>query len=129
MEGDIVYAEDLEWVPQGRQAQRPELKKRPPQALHPKIIIAKLRPGQEIEAELHVVKGVGKEHAKWSPVCTASYRLMPEVLLTRDVEDAEAEALVKTCPMGVFDIEDLGLYARTLTLRVERFFAFMMKSS
>ena len=109
MSGDVVYAEDLEWVPQGRQAQRPELKIRPPKALAPKIIIAKLRPGQEIEAELHVIKGLGKEHAKWSPVCTASYRLMPDVTITRPIKDEEADKLVAKCPMGVFDIEDLGL--------------------
>ena len=41
------------------------------------IVIAKLRPGQTIEMELHAIKGVGKEHAKWSPVgsChTSTYR-------------------------------------------------------
>lgn len=32
------------------------------------IVIAKLRPGQVINVELHAIKGVGKEHAKWSPV-------------------------------------------------------------
>lgn len=32
------------------------------------IVLAKLRPGQEIDIELHAIKGVGKEHAKWSPV-------------------------------------------------------------
>lgn len=31
-------------------------------------MLAKLRPGQEIEMELHAIKGVGKDHAKWSPV-------------------------------------------------------------
>jgi DNA-directed RNA polymerases I and III subunit RPAC1 len=31
--------------------------------------------------ELHAIKGVGKEHAKWSPVATASYRLHPLILL------------------------------------------------
>ena len=32
------------------------------------ILIAKMRGGQEIVAELHCNKGQGKEHAKWSPV-------------------------------------------------------------
>lgn len=31
--------------------------------------------------ELHAIKGVGKEHAKWSPVATASYRLHPLIIL------------------------------------------------
>jgi DNA-directed RNA polymerase I and III subunit RPAC1 len=36
-----------------------------------------LRQGQQIQLELHCVKGVGKDHAKFSPVATASYRLLP----------------------------------------------------
>nr|XP_018625355.1 DNA-directed RNA polymerases I and III subunit rpac1 isoform X2 [Nicotiana tomentosiformis] len=72
------------------------------------IIIAKLGPGQEIELEVHAVKGMGKTHAKWSPVATAWYRMLPEVVLLRDIEDDEAEELVKKCPVKVFDIEDIG---------------------
>lgn len=40
---------------------------------------------QTIEAELFVEKGVGKTHAKWSPVATASYRLLPEITLVKPV--------------------------------------------
>jgi DNA-directed RNA polymerase alpha subunit len=72
------------------------------------ILILKLRPGQEIELEAHAVKGIGKTHAKWSPVATAFYRLLPEVTLTQEVEGEEAAALEKMCPKKVFDIEDLG---------------------
>ena len=32
------------------------------------ILIAKLRPGQEIDLKCHCVKGIGKDHAKFSPV-------------------------------------------------------------
>jgi hypothetical protein len=72
------------------------------------ILILKLRPGQEIELEAHAVKGIGKTHAKWSPVATAFYRLLPEVTLKQEVEGEEAAALEKMCPKNVFDIEDLG---------------------
>ncbi|KAI3931296.1 hypothetical protein MKX01_040213 [Papaver californicum] len=75
---------------------------------HPDIIISKLGPGQEIELEAHAVKGMGKTHAKWSPVSTAWYRMLPEVVLLQDIEDELAEELVKKCPGKVFDIEDLG---------------------
>ena len=34
---------------------------------------------KEIEAELRCEKGKGKVHAKWSPVATAYYRLMPHI--------------------------------------------------
>ncbi|KAL0888974.1 hypothetical protein Bca101_012957 [Brassica carinata] len=75
---------------------------------YPDILIAKLGPGQEIELEAHAVKGIGKTHAKWSPVATAWYRMLPEVILLREVEDDDAERLVQACPMKVFDIEDMG---------------------
>lgn len=57
---------------------------------------------------MHCRKGVGKDHAKFSPVATASYRLLPVVTLKQEVEDEEAEELVAKCPLDVFDIEDLG---------------------
>ncbi|KAK9269768.1 hypothetical protein L1049_001546 [Liquidambar formosana] len=80
----------------------------PIQLAHPDIIIAKLGPGQEIELEAHAVKGMGKTHAKWSPVATAWYRMLPEVVLLKEIEDEKAEELVKKCPVNVFDIEDIG---------------------
>jgi len=43
------------------------------------ILIAKMRPGQEIEMKLIAGKGIGKDHAKFSPVATASYRLLPTI--------------------------------------------------
>ncbi|KAJ1400493.1 RNA polymerase, RBP11-like subunit [Sesbania bispinosa] len=72
------------------------------------IILAKLGPGQEIELEVHAVKGVGKTHAKWSPVATAWYRMLPEVVLLEDVEDDLAVELKNKCAVKVFDIEDIG---------------------
>ena len=71
-------------------------------------MIAKLRPGQEIEMELICEKGIGKTHAKWSPVCTAFYRLMPDIRIVQPIENEDAKELKALCPLGVFDIEDLG---------------------
>jgi DNA-directed RNA polymerase I and III subunit RPAC1 len=56
--------------------------------------------------ELICEKGVGKTHAKWSPVSTASYRLLPHIEFTEPIVGEEAEELKAKCPMGVFDIED-----------------------
>jgi DNA-directed RNA polymerase I and III subunit RPAC1 len=53
-------------------------------------------------------KGIGKTHAKWSPVCTALYRLLPDIRFTQPIKGEDAKELVNLCPMGVFDIEDLG---------------------
>ena len=75
-----VYSGDLVWIPIGNQAAK--FKSNPPRPLLDDILIAKLRPGQEIEMELICEKGIGKTHAKWSPVCTAYYRLMPDIRIT-----------------------------------------------
>ncbi|KAI3892671.1 hypothetical protein MKX03_005105 [Papaver bracteatum] len=90
------------------QASMPQFANNPIVPKHLDIIISKLGPGQEIELEAHAVKGMGKTHAKWSPVSTAWYRMLPEVVLLQDIEDELAEELVKKCPAKVFDIEDLG---------------------
>jgi len=42
--------------------------------VHDDIILAKLRPGQVIELEVHGRRGYGRDHAKYSPLATASYR-------------------------------------------------------
>jgi DNA-directed RNA polymerase I and III subunit RPAC1 len=58
--------------------------------------------------ELICEKGIGKTHAKWSPVSTAFYRLVPEITIKEEIKDQDAHELKKLCPMGVFDIEDVG---------------------
>lgn len=98
-----VYSKDLKFEPQTKLQQQWA---KPPQPVHPDILIAKLRPGQEIECELYCLKGTGKIHAKWSPVCTASYRLMPDVTILQEQKGAAAKHLVELCPKNVFDIED-----------------------
>mmetsp|Transcript_14487 Transcript_14487/g.43791 ORF Transcript_14487/g.43791 Transcript_14487/m.43791 type:complete len:392 (-) Transcript_14487:343-1518(-) len=66
-------------------------------AVLPDILLAKMRPGQSIELEAHCTKGIGAEHAKWSPVATAWYRLEPEMVLLKDVEGEKAEELLELC--------------------------------
>ncbi|CAH2047701.1 unnamed protein product [Thlaspi arvense] len=86
----------------------PEFADNPIAPSYPDILIAKLGPGQEIELEAHAVKGIGKTHAKWSPVATAWYRMLPEVILQKEFEGEQAQKLVRACPAKVFDIEDMG---------------------
>lgn len=107
-EGDSgsVYSSALRWVPQGQQKEL--FAEAPIRPVHDDILIAKLRPGQIIEAELRCVKGTGQTHAKWSPVATASYRLLPEVVVEKAVRGDQARRLVELCPARVFDLEELG---------------------
>ena len=103
-----VFSSSLVWEPTGSQAEK--FAARPPAPVHDDILIAKLAPGQVIELEAWGQKGVGRDHAKFSPVATASYRLLPRIELSAEspFEGDEADQLVAKCPLGVFDIEDMG---------------------
>jgi DNA-directed RNA polymerases I and III subunit RPAC1 len=58
--------------------------------------------------ELFCEKGIGKTHAKWSPVSTAYYRLVPDIKFNKEIKGNDAVELKNLCPTGVYDIEDLG---------------------
>ena len=105
-----VLSGQMEWVP--LPGQKREWNVRP---LHDDILIAKLRPGQEIEMELFCEKGIGKTHAKWSPVATAYYRLVPDITLKQEITGTDARELKAMCPMGVFDIEDIANKSKLLS--------------
>ena len=90
-----VYSSQLVWCPQGDQEERFGVNGIRP--VHEDILLAKLRPGQSIKLEAHCQKGVGKDHAKFSPVATAAYRLMPHIAAApgtkeEDEEEEEEEA-------------------------------------
>lgn len=57
----------------------------------------------------------GKDHAKFSPVATASYRLLPEITLLEPVEGEKAERLKRCFSRGVIDIEDVNGKKTNLT--------------
>lgn len=82
-----------------------------PAPIHDDIVLAKMRPGERIDVALDAVKGVGKDHAKFSPVATAAYRMLPEIKLHERIHGADAQELKDLCPTDVFDIEDSGCAA------------------
>ncbi|ESO84453.1 hypothetical protein LOTGIDRAFT_196653 [Lottia gigantea] len=98
-----VTTKYLKWVPVGNQSEI--FKEGDIKPVHDDILIAKLRPGQEMDIVMHCVKGIGKDHAKFSPVATASYRLLPEIILKQPIEDELAEKLQKVFSPGVIEIE------------------------
>ena len=61
-----LLSSHLVWVP--AEGQEEVLSGKPPAPTNPNIVLAKLRPGQRINMELHAVKGIAKDHAKFCPV-------------------------------------------------------------
>ncbi len=53
-----------------------------------------------MDIKLYAYKGVGRDHAKFSPVCTAYYRLLPEIILKSSVYGEDAELLQKCFSPG-----------------------------
>lgn len=96
-----VYARDLHFQPFEGQNIDPE-----PSAAYPDILIAKLRPGQEIALTCWAILGVGADHAKFSPVATASYRLMPQIAITGDITGTDAIKFARCFPPGVIELKD-----------------------
>lgn len=115
MLNEKVLSGDFQWLPNGSEipddtgarfaTSQQSLGVDAPSMVHDDILLAKLRPGQSIVLEAHCVKGIGKEHAKWSPVSTAWYRLYPEIRLVKeDISDQVAKELVEAAP-GLFFID------------------------
>lgn len=99
-----VYTQHMEWVPVGAQAEM--YGKDAFRPVFEDILIAKLRPGHELDLKMHCVKGIGKDHAKFSPVATASYRLLPEIRLTKVVSEEQAKRLVNCFSPGVMELDE-----------------------
>ncbi|BGP58066.1 hypothetical protein JCM8202_006234 [Rhodotorula sphaerocarpa] len=101
--GIQVLSSDLQYSPRGGQSDM--FAADPPRPAVDNILIAKMRGGQEIVAELHCNKGVGKDHAKWSPVATASYRLLPSIEILSPIPK-ELQPKFQACfPAGVIEIK------------------------
>ncbi|KAJ2337648.1 DNA-directed RNA polymerase core subunit rpc40 [Coemansia sp. RSA 2681] len=104
--GSSVYSSQLVWDPKGDQETR--FAEKPIKPIHDDILITKLRPGQVICCELHCAKGVGKDHAKFSPVATASYRLLPDIQITKEITGDDAELFRDCFPPGVVEVVNEG---------------------
>lgn len=89
-----VYSRHLKFVPLGKQKDmygdiRP---------VKEDILLAVLKPGHEIDVEAFCFKNIGREHAKFSPVVVASYRLMPQIRLLEEITGERAYTLAKVFP-------------------------------
>jgi DNA-directed RNA polymerase II subunit RPB3 len=82
-----------------------------PADLEGPILLLKLQKNQEIDIICNARKGIGKEHAKWSPVATCSFKHTPEIILnSQKIESImnlnEKIEFVNSCPAKVFNLNE-----------------------
>ena len=74
------------------------------------IIITKLAPQQTLQCLVKARKGVGKTHAKWSPVSTSVYTYAPLIainkLVLNNIDKENQEKIIKSCPTKVFSYKN-----------------------
>lgn len=98
-----VYSSHLTWSPLGRQKEI--FSASPLRPVSSRILIAKLVSGQELEMTLHAQLGIGKDHAKFSPVATATYRLLPTINILSPILGADARKFQGCFSTGVIELD------------------------
>lgn len=99
-----VLSEQIKWLPKGNQISI--YKDEDVGPIEKDILINKMRPGHELDLKMIAVKGIGRDHAKFSPVATAFYRLLPDIELTRKLYGDDAKRLQSCFSPGVIGLND-----------------------
>ncbi|CAB0010547.1 unnamed protein product [Nesidiocoris tenuis] len=99
-----VLSSDIKWTPIGGQSRM--FKEEDVVAVNDDILIAKMRPGHELHVTMVAVKSCGRDHAKFCPVGTASYRLLPHIKLLEEITGHDADTLQRCFSPGVIAVEN-----------------------
>lgn len=82
------------------------------------IVIVKLGKNQEIKLKAIAKKGIGKEHAKWSPVSTATYQIIADIKIDQKkiniMTEEQKRKWIDSCPSHVFNYNE-----KTNTIDIE----------
>lgn len=77
------------------------------------IVIAKLKKNQELDLHMIAKKGIGKEHAKWSPVSTCVMQHVPEIEFPQgkyvidNLNLKQKKEFVDCCPTKVYRYDEI----------------------
>jgi len=71
------------------------------------ILLVKLGKNQHIRCKCIAIKGIGKEHAKWSPTSIATFQYDPDIRIDQELmaelSAEQKQQVVDACPTRVFE--------------------------